>query len=136
MTLDPNYAGDGIYREHILDHYKNPRNAGTLEHPSFSHRELNASCGDEITITVEEKDDILTAFRFVGKGCAISQASTSMLSEAVVGKSFQSIMQLQREQVMDLLGIEVGAQRTKCLMLGLVALKNGIAVYQAQREYG
>ena len=133
---DPSYAGDGLYREHILDHFKNPRQHGVLEQASFTHRELNTSCGDEVTLSVQEKTQVVDVCKFTGHGCAISQAATSMLMEILPGKSFKDVMSMQRDDMQELVGIPVGPARTKCLMLGLVAIKNGIALYQAQREYG
>ena len=142
-TLDPAYAGEGIYREHILDHYKSPRNAGALENPAFVHREFNPLCGDEITFSVRLDGKRIGEARFLGRGCAISQAAASMLSETLPGRSLEEIKALQRDHVLELLGIPLGPVRIKCAVLGLVALKNGIALYekgiqrmQGKEQYG
>lgn len=127
---DPSYAGEGIYREHILDHYKNPRNTGSLQNPTFMQREFNPVCGDEITLSVALRESILSDCRFRGKGCAISQAAASMLSETIKGKTLQEIKSLQREHIVEMLSIPIGPVRIKCAMLCLVALKNGIQKYE------
>ena len=134
-NLDPGFAGEGIYREFILDHYKNPRNSGALKNATFSHREFNPLCGDEITFHVklngaQSVDDV----RFQGRGCAISQATTSLLSETLQGKNLEEIKSLQREHILEMLGIPIGPVRIKCAMLGLLALKNGIAQYERSKH--
>lgn len=133
---DVNYAGDGLYREMILDHYKRPRNAGRLADPSFSHRELNPVCGDEVTFDVRVDGSVVGEARFVGRGCAISQASASMLAESLKGRPLTDVARLEREDILQLLAIPVGPVRIKCAMLGLVALKNGIAKYEHGRIHG
>lgn len=129
-TIDPSYAGEGIYREFILDHYKNPRNTGTLPNASFSHKEFNPVCGDHITFTARVSDETIQEARFQGHGCAISQAAASLLSETLKGKTLEEIKTLQREHMLELLSIPIGPVRTKCAMLGLVALKKGIEEYE------
>lgn len=133
-NLDLSYAGEGIYRENILDHYKNPRNTGTVERPTFSHKEFNPLCGDEITFYVKVNGTSIEDARFVGRGCAISQASASMLSETLKGKSLEDIKNLEREHILELLSIPIGPVRIKCAMLGLVTLKNGVHLYEKEQK--
>lgn len=135
-TIDRSYVGEGIYREFIIDHYKNPRNAGGLENATFQHRELNPLCGDELTFFVHLQDGKIADVRFQGKGCAISQASASILSETVKDKTIEEVKAMQREQMLELLGIPVGPVRVKCAMLGLVTLKNGIHQYEQGAHHG
>ena len=125
--LDPGFAGDGLYRELILDHYKHPRKQGKLEGATFTHRELNPLCGDEITFSLLLRDGRVADARFQGKGCAISQAAASLLAESLPGRAVAEVQQMQRAQMFDLLGISVGPARVKCAMLGLVAVKQGIS---------
>ncbi len=112
---------DQMYREHILDHYKNPRNKGKLQGLHF-HDE-NPLCGDEIDIYVNVEHGAIRDIAFEGNGCAISQASASILTEEVKGKRIEEIKQMGREEMGELLGITLSVMRVKCMMLGLVALK-------------
>lgn len=112
---------DQMYREHILDHYKNPRNKGRLDGLHF-HDE-NPLCGDEIDIYVFVEDGAIRDISFEGNGCAISQASASILTENVKGKNVENIKKMRREEMQELLGITVSVMRVKCMMLALVALK-------------
>ena len=134
-NLDPTFAGEGIYREFILDHYKNPRNSGVLINPTFSHKEFNPLCGDEITFYVKLDHDSIQSVSFQGKGCAISQATASLLSQTLEGKTLSEIKSFQREEVLEILGIPIGPVRVKCAMLSLVTLKNGISKYEKE-NYG
>jgi len=129
-TVDPSYAGDGIYRENILDHYKNPRNSKPLEESTITHKELNPLCGDEIEFQIKLESGKIVDVGFTGKGCAISQASASMLSEVLKGKELKDVKKLEREDMLKMLSIPIGPVRTKCAMLGLVALKNGINEFE------
>ncbi|MBI4141024.1 SUF system NifU family Fe-S cluster assembly protein [Candidatus Woesearchaeota archaeon] len=120
---------DELYREQIMDHYKNPRNHGVLENFSFKFFDNNPLCGDEIEIRALVEGNVLKDVRFTGKGCSISQAAASMLTEIVKGKTLAEVQQLNRDNVIELLGIPVGPVRVKCAVLSLVALKNGIAEF-------
>ena len=115
-------SADQMYREHILDHYKNPRNQGTLKDALHSHED-NPLCGDEIDMYIEIKDNKIKNISFTSEGCAISQASASMLTEYVKGKDIEKIAALSRESMQELLGIDVTAMRVKCMMLPLKAVK-------------
>jgi nitrogen fixation NifU-like protein len=116
---------DDLYREVILDHYKNPRGHGVIEDADAHADGVNPLCGDEVSIYVQFADDGETVeeVKFSGRGCAISQASTSMLMEMVVGKTAQEIAELPKEQLLEEVGIPLTPVRLKCALLGLGVLK-------------
>ena len=117
---------DDFYRENILDHYRHPRNAGALESPTHSHKEHNPLCGDVIQIDLRVNDsDQIEDIAFTGRGCAISQASASMLTEMVEGKTLDEAKQIGKEEILKALGIEIGPTRLKCALLALKVLKAG-----------
>lgn len=119
---------DDLYREVILEHYKHPHNAGALDHPDISHEEHNPLCGDRIRIDLQVEDGIITDVRFQGRGCAISQASASLLTDELRGKSLEQARAISKEQVLDLIGIPLDKNpvRIKCALLSLKTLKAGI----------
>ena len=117
---------DDLAQANILDHYRHPRNHGTLEHPTVSREEFNPLCGDKIRLDLLIKDGIIDDLRFTGRGCTISQASTSMLAEALKGQPVEVAKTFGKEDVLDLLGIPIGYTRLKCALLGLKALKVGV----------
>ena len=119
-------AGDSIYREIILDHYQNPRNRGTLDPNDYTYEDSNPLCGDEVRIDIRVKDDTIGDIAFSGQGCAISQASASILMELVEGKSLDEVKQLGKEELLDELGIELSPARLKCALLSLKVLKAGL----------
>jgi nitrogen fixation NifU-like protein len=116
---------DDMYREEILSHYKRPRNWGPLEDPDLEFEDTNPLCGDELKVMLKVDDKkVVTAVRFDGHGCAISQASASMASEELVGKSVDELVTLDKSFVLDLLGIDISATRMKCAMLSLKVIKS------------
>jgi nitrogen fixation NifU-like protein len=116
---------DDFYRDFILDHYRNPRNFGHLETPDASAEDLNPLCGDQIRVELHvDGEGKVSDLRFSGKGCAISQASMSMLGETVKGKSLKEIATLPKEAVLENVGIGISPTRMKCAMLGLKVLKS------------
>jgi nitrogen fixation NifU-like protein len=116
---------DDFYKENILDHYRNPRNAGTLETATHSHEEHNPLCGDVIRIDLHINDqDVIDEVAFSGRGCAISQASASMLTELLEGKTLAEAKEINKDDLLDLLGIEIGPVRLKCALLSLKVLKS------------
>ncbi len=117
---------DDMYREVILDHYKNPRFKGELDPADISYQDDNPLCGDMIRIDLRvDNDDRVIECAFSGQGCAISQASASMLMEDIQGKTLEEIKEYSREDILDMLGIELGPVRLKCAMLSLKVLKVG-----------
>jgi len=117
---------DDLYRENILDHYQNPRNYGTLDHPDISYQDDNPLCGDVIRIDIKLDDQKrVSQVAFSGEGCAISQASASMLTEEIMGKTLDEVKQMSKDDVLDMLGIQVGPVRIKCALLSLKVLKAG-----------
>lgn len=117
---------DDIYRQNILDHYQTPRNFGTLEHPEISAEDSNPLCGDKIRIDLRIKDGMVQDVKFSGKGCAISLAAASMLTEEVLGKSLEEVKRIGKDEVLEMLGIELGPVRLKCALLALKTLKVGV----------
>lgn len=116
---------DDLYREIILDHYQHPHNHGTLDHPDISFQDTNPLCGDKIRIDLKITAGIVEDVKFTGKGCAISQASASMLTDEIKGKSLDEIRRLDKQNILDLIGIPIGASRIKCALLPLKVLKAG-----------
>lgn len=118
---------DALYKEEILDHYKNPRNFGELENPDISVDANNPLCGDRLHMDLRVKDGVVEEVAFSGKGCAISQASASMLTEEMVGKPLEELAGLTRQDILDNLGIEVSYARMKCALLSLGLLRLALA---------
>jgi len=116
---------DDFYRDFILDHYRNPHNFGHLERFDAHAEDLNPLCGDQIRVelALDERRNV-TDVRFSGKGCAISQASMSMLTDDIKGKNLEEIATLPKEAVLDNVGIGISPARMKCAMLGLKVLKS------------
>jgi nitrogen fixation NifU-like protein len=117
---------DDLYRDYILDHYKHPRNFGELDPFDVRYADNNPLCGDEIAMTLQLEDGTVKDVRFKGKGCAISQASASILTENVKGQSVEQLRRLTPQQVIDELGVEVSPARRKCALLGLKVLQGGL----------
>jgi nitrogen fixation protein NifU and related proteins len=124
-------SGADIYREVILDYYRNPRNFGKLEKFDIQAHDTNPVCGDEIDMQILLGDDKkIEKIVFSGRGCAISQASASMLTELAKGKSLDWVKQVSKEDVFKMLGDpELGPSRVKCALLGMKVLKTGVYGY-------
>ena len=118
-------ADDQFFREYILDHYKNPRNFGRLEHPDVSHEEDNPLCGDVIGMDFKISDGVIEDVRFHGRGCAISQASASLLTERLKGMALEDAKKIGKADVLEELGIQISPARIKCALLSLKVLKVG-----------
>jgi nitrogen fixation NifU-like protein len=114
---------DELYREVILDHYKNPRGHGVVEPSDIEAEGVNPLCGDEVSISIAFDGDTIEDVRFQGRGCAISQAATSMLMDMVKGRNAQEVAEMDREELLDEVGIPLGPVRLKCALLGLSVLR-------------
>lgn len=115
---------DELFRDHILDHYRHPRCHGTLESPDARVEDANPLCGDRLRMDFRFRDGRVAEVRFSGQGCSISQASASLLCEAIEGKPLEEVKALTRQDVLDLLGVdELGPVRSKCAMLALKTVK-------------
>lgn len=118
---------DDLYREVIIEHYKNPSHRGKLDPNDISFADNNPLCGDHIQIDLRVGDDgLVTDARFDGHGCAISQASADLLVESIIGKPLDDVKKLNKESVLELLGIDLGPVRLKCALLSLKVLKAGV----------
>jgi nitrogen fixation NifU-like protein len=117
---------DDLYRELILDHYKNPRMRGTLDPHDISYEDDNPLCGDHLRIDLRvDAQGRISEAAFSGEGCAISQASADLLTESIVGKSLEDVRKLGKEDILEMLGIELSPVRLKCALLSLKVLKAG-----------
>jgi len=119
-------------RDDILDHYKNPRNSGHLDEPTVSAEGVNPLCGDELTVELLVRDGVVEDIRYNGRGCAISQAAASMISEAVKGKPVDDVRGVGREDVLDELGIPLTPIRLKCAMLSVGVLKVALSELEGE----
>lgn len=114
-----------LYRQNILDHYKNPRNFGEIKGRGVvSHQETNASCGDDIKMSVQLASGKIKDIKFTGQGCAIAMAGASMLTEKVLSKKLTDVSQLREKNIISMFQVKVNPARKKCATLGWVALKN------------
>lgn len=118
---------DDLYREVIIEHYKNPSYRGHLEPHDIQFADSNPLCGDHIEVTLQVTEDgKVSDARFNGHGCAISQASADLLIESIIGKPLEEVKALNKEHILDLLGIDLGPVRLKCALLSLKVLKAGV----------
>jgi nitrogen fixation protein NifU and related proteins len=118
---------DDLYRELIIDRYKNPHFRGSLEPHDISFEDDNPLCGDHIRIDLRVNgDERVSEVAFDGHGCAISQATADLLAESIVGKSLEDVKKITKQDILDMLGIELGPVRLKCALLSLKVLKAGV----------
>lgn len=118
---------DDLYREIIIEHYKNPSYRGHLDPSDIQFADNNPLCGDHIEVNLlVNSDGVVSDARFDGHGCAISQASADLLMESIIGKSLESIKKMNKQDILDLLGIDLGPVRLKCALLSLKVLKAGV----------
>jgi nitrogen fixation NifU-like protein len=117
---------DDLYRELILDHYQHPHNHGEIPDADITYEDSNPLCGDKIRIDIKTKNNIVTDVKFNGKGCAVSQASASMLTDELIGKSIDEIRKMDKQFILDMLGIPLGPTRIKCALLPLKVIKAGV----------
>jgi nitrogen fixation NifU-like protein len=119
---------DDLYRDEILEHYRNPHNFGTLDEPTLVKEGSNPLCGDRITLMLAiNGDGTVEDVAFTGRGCAISQASASMLTDEIKGKPLSEVVTTNRQDVLDNLGIEISPARMKCAMLSLETLRSAVS---------
>jgi nitrogen fixation NifU-like protein len=128
--------GSDMYRQQILDHYKNPRNYGEIEDSTFSHEGENPSCGDTIRVDVVLADDGETIERvaFSGDGCAISQAAASMLTQRLPGTTLAELDAMDRDDVIEMLGVDISPMRIKCAVLAEKVAQDGAKLYEGDLE--
>lgn len=120
---------DDLYREQILDHYKNPRQKGQIEPSDYSFEDENPLCGDFLHIDIKADEmGVITDAKFEGHGCAISMSSADLLLESLIGKTLDDAKKLTKQDILDLLGIELSPVRLKCALLSLKVAK--AAVYE------
>jgi len=122
-----------IYKEIIMEHYKNPQNKGLMEKADVSASDTNPNCGDAITMQLKMENNIVKEIKFHGHGCAISQAAASMLTEKIKGKNTEEIAKISKEEVLKSLGIEISPMRLKCALLCLKVAKSA-ALAQLGKE--
>ena len=126
---------DDIYREIILDHYRNPRNKGKLPHADVSTHDSNPLCGDEIDMHLKVEQGKIKDIKFEGRGCAISQASASMLTEMVLDKPLTTVKDLAKDDILENIGLmNLGPARIKCALLSLKVLKMGMINYYIDKD--
>jgi nitrogen fixation NifU-like protein len=118
---------DDLYRDYILEHYRRPHNFGVLEEPSATFEGSNPLCGDRITMQLRVRDGVVEEIGFTGRGCAISQASASLLTDEIKGKPVDRVVELGASDLLDLLGIEISPARLKCAMLSYDSLQHLLA---------
>ncbi len=124
---------DDLYRDDILEHYRRPHNFGVLETPTVSYEGSNPLCGDRITLMLGIAGGVVQEVAFTGRGCAISQASASLLTDEIKGKTVEEVEKLTPDDLLDLLGIEISPARLKCALLSLDTVAHALAE-QAKRD--
>ncbi len=127
-------SGSDLYREQIIDHYKRPRNYGELADPTFTHVGENPVCGDEITIDVKLDGETIEDVRFRGDGCAISQAAASLLTSELPGVTLSELYEMDRDTVVDLLGVDISPMRMKCAVLAEKVAQDGAKIYEGELD--
>ncbi|MCU4717475.1 Fe-S cluster assembly sulfur transfer protein SufU [Halapricum hydrolyticum] len=129
-------GGSDMYRQQILDHYKNPRHYGEIEDATFTHVGENPMCGDtiEMDVVLDDDEETIEAVAFRGDGCAISQASASMLSERLPGTSIEELREMDRDDIIDMLGVEISPMRVKCAVLAEKVAQDGVEIYLGEKD--
>ncbi len=123
-----------LYQAELMDHYKNPRNRGKLDTPSFESGVFNPSCGDRVGFDGIIKDNKLVEIAFQGEGCVISQATASMLTEYVKNRDISGIEKLNSQDILSLVKIDLGPARLRCALISLEALQHGIKIWHQKQE--
>ncbi len=132
-SINPNQIGEGplteeqqIYKENILDHYRNPHHKGTLSNTTLTHTEHNPLCGDMVTMHLMIKNNQITDVKFDGHGCTISQASASMLTDKLQEMTLDKIKKITRDEIMEMIGVPLGPVRSRCALLALRTVIKGL----------
>jgi nitrogen fixation NifU-like protein len=115
-----------MYAENILEHYKNPHHCGSLNDPTATAEDANPFCGDKYQLELKIKDGVIEDAKFDGEGCAISKSALSMLMDEIIGKKVEDVEKIDKEKIYEMMGVDLGAARVKCALLGLVILKKAI----------
>jgi nitrogen fixation NifU-like protein len=126
---------DDLYRDYILEHYRKPHNFGVLEEPTASYEGANPLCGDRITMMLGIKDGIVSEVAFTGRGCAISQASASLLTDEIKGKTIEDVEKLTPNDLLELIGVEISPARLKCALLSLDTVAHALAENAAKGDH-
>ncbi len=129
---------EGLYREYLLDHYHNPQNVGKIENAEIKKHDLNVSCGDEVEMFVKLDDDKkhIKEIKFIGHGCVICMASTSILTDELKGKSLKEVKEMNTDTILEMIKLKLTPTRIKCAMLSLVTIKKGILDYELKNSEG
>ena len=125
---------DDLYRDYILEHYRRPHNFGVLEDATATYEGANPLCGDRITMMLGVRDGVVERVGFTGRGCAISQASASLLTDEIKGKPLTDVAKLSSDDILDLLGIEISPARLKCAILSLDTVQHALAEMEPEAE--
>lgn len=129
-------GGSDLYRQQILDHYKNPRNYGDLDGATVSHTGENPMCGDtiEMDIALDDEEEIIEQVAFSGDGCAISQAAASMLSEHLQGMTVAEVRAMDRDDIVEMLGVDISPMRVKCAVLAEKVAQDGLEIHFGEAD--
>jgi len=122
---------DSLYKEIVLDHYKNPHNFGTLDPADYTAEDSNPLCGDQVRMDLRVEDGIVTDVKFSGRGCAVSMASASILTDMILGQPLEEVRAITRDDLLEEIGIPVSPARMKCATLGLTVLNLSLALKEA-----
>lgn len=121
-----------LYQEELMDHYRYPRNSGQLDNPDFNTEVLNPSCGDMVSFHAYIQNGTITEIKFQGKGCVISQATASMLTEYCKNKPMDILENISKNDILHMVGIQLGPTRLRCALLSLEALQQGLRSYRSK----
>ncbi|WP_336328468.1 iron-sulfur cluster assembly scaffold protein [Halovenus sp. HT40] len=129
-------GGSDMYRQQILDHYKNPRNYGEIEEATFTHVGENPMCGDtiEMDVVLDDDESTIEHVAFRGDGCAISQAAASMLSQELQGMDTDTLEAMDRDDIVDMLGVDISPMRIKCAVLAEKVAQDGMEIYFGEKD--
>ncbi len=125
---------EDMYREALLEHYRSPKNYGRIARADISYRDFNPVCGDEIEIFIKVKSSRIESIKFTGKGCAISQAAASILTENIKGKKLEEAKKMSNEQMLKMIPVKVSHLRMKCGLLALKAVQKGILIHEGKKK--